>query len=182
MTAAAGLSTRGSPEMWETQADLDRLKHTLDSSRERMQSGMLGHVFEPERSLSAEQLVALFPSRRVAALARATAAGEPRVSPVDVLLVRGRFHVATPGSALRVRHLRRRPAASLTYFDGDDAGVIAHGRVAVLEPGVPEFEFLRVAGQPRPGSRAAKRRHNLHVERRARKLKAAKRAFGGAAA
>jgi hypothetical protein len=45
-----------------------------------------------------------------------------------------------------------------------------------------ELEFLRVAGQPRPGTRAAQRRHSLHLERRVRKLAAASRAFDGAAA
>jgi hypothetical protein len=45
-----------------------------------------------------------------------------------------------------------------------------------------ELEFLRVAGQPRPRSRAAEQRHSLHVERRARKLEAARRAFDGVAA
>jgi hypothetical protein len=45
-----------------------------------------------------------------------------------------------------------------------------------------ELEFLRVAGQPRPGSRAAKQRHGLQLARRARKLEAARRAFERAAA
>jgi hypothetical protein len=45
-----------------------------------------------------------------------------------------------------------------------------------------ELEFLRVAGQPRPGSGAAQQRHRLHLARRARKLEAAGRAFDGAAA
>lgn len=45
-----------------------------------------------------------------------------------------------------------------------------------------ELEFLRVAGQPRPRSRAAEERHSLHLERRARKLEAARRALDGAAA
>jgi hypothetical protein len=45
-----------------------------------------------------------------------------------------------------------------------------------------ELEFLRVAGQPTPGNRAAEQRHSLHLERRARKLEAARRAFDGVAA
>lgn len=45
-----------------------------------------------------------------------------------------------------------------------------------------ELELLRVAGQPRPRSRAAQRRHSLHMERRARKLDAAQRAYAAAVA
>lgn len=45
-----------------------------------------------------------------------------------------------------------------------------------------ELELLRVAGQPRPRSRAAQRRHSLHLERRARKLEAAQRDYAAAVA
>lgn len=45
-----------------------------------------------------------------------------------------------------------------------------------------ELELLRVAGQPRPRSGAAQRRHSLHLERRARKLEAAQRAYTAAVA
>jgi predicted pyridoxine 5'-phosphate oxidase superfamily flavin-nucleotide-binding protein len=125
--------------MRETPEDLRRLQEVLDRSRAQMRSSMLAHVFTDERALTAEALVALFPDRRVAAFATVSADGRPRVAPVDVLFVRGRFHLATPNTSLRVRHLRRQPAASLTYFDGDDTGVIAHGPARILAPGDPEF-------------------------------------------
>ena len=38
-----------------------------------------------------------------------------------------------------------------------------------------ELELLRVAGQPRPRSDEARKRHNDHVRRRAAKLEAARR-------
>jgi hypothetical protein len=44
-----------------------------------------------------------------------------------------------------------------------------------------ELEFLRVAGQPRPRSLAAARRHRQHLERRALKLEVAKRVAGESA-
>lgn len=34
-----------------------------------------------------------------------------------------------------MRHLRRNPAASLTYFEGDDLAVIAHGHAELIAPG-----------------------------------------------
>lgn len=96
---------------------------------------MLHHIFRPDRALRAEQIVSLFPDRRVGVLGTVNAAGEPRVAPVDVLLVRGRFQASSRESAGRVRHLRRNRAASLTYFEGDDLAVIAHGEVELIGPG-----------------------------------------------
>ena len=41
-----------------------------------------------------------------------------------------------------------------------------------------EPEFLRVAGQPRPKTAGAHRRHNRHLERRALTLRAARQLVG----
>ena len=42
------------------------------------------------------------------------------------------FHVPTVAESARGRHLARRPAASLTYFEGTDVALIAHGQMRVI--------------------------------------------------
>lgn len=121
--------------MWESAEDLRRLQEVLDRSIAEARSPMLHHIFRPDRALSAEQIVSLFPDRRVGVLGTVNAAGQPRVAPVDVLLVRGRFQASTRESAGRARHLRRNPGASLTYYEGDDLAVIAHGEAEMIGPG-----------------------------------------------
>jgi hypothetical protein len=118
--------------VWEKAEDLKRLQDVLDRSIAEARSPMLHHIFRPDRALRAEQIVALFPDRRVGALGTVNLAGEPRVAPVDLLLVRGRFQASSRESSGRVRHLRRNPAASLTYFEGDDLAVIAHGEAELI--------------------------------------------------
>jgi hypothetical protein len=113
--------------VWETAEDLARLQEVLDRSIAAARSPQLHHIFRPDRALRAEQIAALFPDRRVGVLGTVNASGEPRVAPVDALLVRGRFHASSTESSGRVQHLRRSPGASLTYFEGDDLAVIAHG-------------------------------------------------------
>lgn len=125
--------------MWESTEDLQRLQQLLDRSAAQMSSAQLRHIFPPERHLTAEEVVALFPTRQVGAMATVTSAGEPRVAPVDLLMLRGRLLASTPASSWRARHLAARPAVSVTYFDGDDVAVIAHGTATLLHPGDPGF-------------------------------------------
>lgn len=96
-------------------------------------------MFPPERRLSAHDLVELFAQRRVGALATVTGRGEPRVAPVDLLLLRGRLFGSTSGASWRARHLRRRPSVSASYFEGDDLAVIVHGTADLVRPGDPGF-------------------------------------------
>ena len=85
----------------------------------------------PAHSLSAAQLVAHLQGPRTVALATVTARAEPRVAPINAFLCTA-FHVPTVAESARARHLARRPAASLTYFEGTDVAVIAHGQMRVI--------------------------------------------------
>jgi hypothetical protein len=125
----------------ETEADIESLQSLLDRSFDRAGPHLL-RIFTPERRLSARQVVSLFPGVRQVALATVTARGEPRVAPVDAILLRGSFHFGTSLQAARIRHLRARPATSLTYFEGDELAVIAHGAAELLEFGHPDFEQI----------------------------------------
>jgi hypothetical protein len=82
----------------------------------------------PEHSLSAEQVVAAFAGVTTVALATVTAGGEPRVAPIGCLLVGGTFYIPTTRTAARTRMVLRRPAVSLTLYQGIDLAIIVHGR------------------------------------------------------
>ena len=128
--------------MRETEGDLERLRALLDGSIEGA-GGFLRSSFRmPEHSLSAAQLVRRLRGPSNVAMATVTRRGEPRVAPIGALFFRGRFHVPTIASAARTRHLRRRPAVSLTLYEGSDLAIIVHGEASVLAQDHPDFEAL----------------------------------------
>jgi pyridoxine/pyridoxamine 5'-phosphate oxidase len=131
--------------MYETPADMDDLQGLLD--RSVAQAGpFLRSSFEmPEHSLSAAQLVAHLQGPRTVALATVTARSEPRLAPINAFFVHGTFHVPTVAESARARHLARRPAASLTYFEGVDVAVLAHGQVRIIAEEDPGFADLDAA-------------------------------------
>jgi len=131
--------------MYETDGDFERVQQLLDRSVERA-SAFLRSSFEmPEHSLSACQLTEHLHGSLTVALATVTARGEPRVAPINAVFVGGRFHVPTVAEAARARHLGRRPAASLTYYEGIDVAVIAHGAVQIIGVEDPEFTAIDAA-------------------------------------
>jgi hypothetical protein len=118
--------------MDETPADIDRLRTLLDRSIEQA-SPFLRRSFEmPEHSLSAAQLVAHLQGSLTVALGTVTARGEPRVAPIAAFLLRASFYVPTVAEAARARHLAARPGASLSYFEGIDLAVVAHGKATII--------------------------------------------------
>jgi Pyridoxamine 5'-phosphate oxidase len=125
--------------MRETAADLERLQALLDESVERAGPFLRSSFEMPEHSLSAAQLAGHLQGSLTVALATTTARGEPRVAPIGALFVHGSFHVPSVAQAARSRHLAARPAASLTYFEGNDLAVIAHGRVTIVDTADPDF-------------------------------------------
>jgi hypothetical protein len=131
--------------MRETAADLQRLQTLLDESVERASAFLRSSFQMPEHSLSAEQLASRLQGSLTVALATVTAGGEPRVAPIAALFLRGSFHVPTVAQSARARHLARRPGVSLTYFEGTDLAVIAHGRAAIVDAGHPDFAELDAA-------------------------------------
>ena len=128
--------------MRETAADLARLQVLLDRSIEGAGPFLRSSFEMPEHSLSAAQLAAHLQGSLTVALATTTARGEPRVAPIGALFVRATFHVPSVAQAARARHLAARPAASLTYFEGNDLAVIVHGRATILDAAHPDFAAL----------------------------------------
>lgn len=132
--------------MHETDDDVAALQALLERSAARM-SPYMRSILTPDRRLSAQQVVAYLQGVKHVALATVAARGEPRVSPMDALFVRGRFHAASGGAAARVEHLRRDPAVSLTHFVGEDIAITVHGRALLLardHAEVPVVEKLYV--------------------------------------
>jgi hypothetical protein len=128
--------------MRETPADLERLQALLDASIERA-SPFLRSSFEmPEHSLSAAQLANHLQGSLTVAFGTVTARGEPRVAPINAFFLRATFYLATVAEAARARHLARRPGASLTYFEGIDMAVVAHGQAAIIGADHPDFAEL----------------------------------------
>jgi hypothetical protein len=128
--------------MHETSTDLTRLQELLDDSAQRA-SQFLRYSFEmPEHSLTAEQLAVHLNGSLTVALATVTDRGEPRVAPINAFFIRASFYIPTVAQSARARHLAKRPAASLTYYEGDALAVIAHGHVNIMDGQHPDFAEL----------------------------------------
>jgi len=133
-----------------TDQDLVELQKLLDRSAASAGS-FLKQTFElPGHDLTAPQLTRYFEERvRAVAIATVTAKGEPRVSPVGAVFHRTKFHIPTAEHSMRVRHLRKRPAISLTHFELNVIAVILHGRAEIISPDAAEFEELEIPEQER---------------------------------
>ncbi|HEX5166062.1 MAG TPA: pyridoxamine 5'-phosphate oxidase family protein [Thermomicrobiales bacterium] len=128
--------------MQETPEDLERLSTLLDDSIKRAGAFLRSSFEMPEKSLSARQLVTYLQGIQTVAFATVTAAGEPRVAPIGSLFYRGAFYIPTVTTAARLRHIQRRPAVSLTYYQGNDLAVIVHGQASLLTSDDPTFATL----------------------------------------
>jgi hypothetical protein len=129
----------------ETEAEMRELQALLDRSAEEAGPHLRRIFRPPEHSLTAAELVRLFEGRKQIAVATVTARGEPRVSPVDALLLNGRFHFGTHATAARVRHLRARPSVALTYFERDELALVVYGTATLIEFGQRGFAEIDAA-------------------------------------
>jgi len=118
--------------MNETSEDIGRLQALLTASIEKAGS-YLRHSFEmPRCSLSATQLANYLQGVKNVALATTTAKGEPRVAPICAIFYCGYFYLPTGNNAARVKHVRRNPVVSLTYYEESAFAIIVHGHVSEL--------------------------------------------------
>ncbi|MGZ4140647.1 MAG: pyridoxamine 5'-phosphate oxidase family protein, partial [Actinomycetota bacterium] len=128
--------------MHESLEDLAELQVLLDRSYEAAGSH-LRSIFTEERRIGAADLVALLVGVRVLNLATVTAAGEPRVAPVDGHFHRGHFCFGSAPDSARFRHLRARPAVSAAHTIGEELAVIVHGTAIQIDVGAPEHQMFR---------------------------------------
>jgi pyridoxine/pyridoxamine 5'-phosphate oxidase len=134
------MSVRGDRllKMKETAAEVTELQGLLDAAYERSTDHLRNIITDPRR-LDASELVRVLTGMCTLNLATVTARGEPRISAVDGHFLHARWVFTTSGSAAKARQLRARPAASISYVDGERIGVFSHGQVEFLTAEHPEF-------------------------------------------
>ena len=120
--------------MYETPDEIAALQSLLDSSHARA-TGHLRGIITDERSLTAEQLVALLTGMKVLSVATVTASGEPRISALDGHFLHGTWTFGTDGSSAKARHLEKRPAVSVAHIDGEELALFSHGYADLMRPG-----------------------------------------------
>jgi uncharacterized pyridoxamine 5'-phosphate oxidase family protein len=121
----------------ETQADLDRLQHLLDESYARS-GAHLRSIITPDRRIDAAAVAEQLTGIQVLALATVTAAGEPRVSPVDAVFYRGHFYFGSGTNSAKFRHIRKRPAVSGTVTAGESLAITVHGTAVEIDTATDE--------------------------------------------
>lgn len=126
----------------ETEDDLRELQRLLDESHAAA-GAHLKRIFSDERRVSAADLPARLPGVQVTALATVTAAGEPRVAPVDGLFYRARLWFGSSPDSLRFRNIRKRPQVSATITHGEDFALVVHGTAREIDLRADEHEGLR---------------------------------------
>ena len=124
--------------MKETATEVTQLQELLDAAYERSTEHLRNIITDPRR-LDADELVRILTGMCTLNLATVTARGEPRISAVDGHFLHARWVFTTSGSAAKARHLKARPAASISYVDGERIGVFSHGNVEFLGPHHPGF-------------------------------------------
>jgi general stress protein 26 len=128
--------------MYEQPDDFARLQNLLDASYERA-GAHLRSIFIPKKRLAAQELARLLPGVQILSLATVTAAGEPRVAPVDGLFFRGEFWFGSDSESVRFRHIRRRPAVSADHIRGEELAILVHGTAQIVDHNAPEQSAFR---------------------------------------
>jgi nitroimidazol reductase NimA-like FMN-containing flavoprotein (pyridoxamine 5'-phosphate oxidase superfamily) len=128
----------------ETPPEIARLQQLIDRSYAAAGAHLLS-IHNPERRLTAEQLVARLQGMCLLALATVTADGRPIVGPVDGIFYRGAFHFGSSPDSVRFRHIRARPQVSATHLPGEELAVTVHGRAVPVDVGAATGAGLRAA-------------------------------------
>src|SRR5688572_9334417 len=114
--------------MRETAPDMEFLQRLMDETLAHITPHMAS-IVTPEKRLRASQVVRYLHGSKYVAFGSVTPGGEPRVSPLDSVFVRGRFTLSTDSSAERVANLRHNPACSLVHMVNDAVAVVVNGSV-----------------------------------------------------
>ncbi len=130
--------------MLETPEELQRLQALLDASMGTAGPHLRG-IISDERRLAARELVDRLGGMRLLVLATVTADGRPLAGPVDGYFLHGSFWFSSGRDAVRMRHLRARPAVSATHLPGEELAVTVHGRAELFALDDPGFGELRQA-------------------------------------
>jgi len=127
--------------MLESPEEIAELQRLLDAAYESS-TEHLRNIITDSRRLDAQELVQVLTGMCTLNLATVTAHNEPRISAVDGHFLHARWVFTTSGTAAKARQLRARPAASVSYVDGERIGVFSHGQVEFLTPEHPDFDEI----------------------------------------
>ena len=130
--------------MLETPEELSALQNLLDTSAATAGPHMRG-IITDERRLNATGLTRRLQGMCLVTVATVTADGRPLTGPFDGYFLHGAWWFSSGPDAVRVRHLKARPAVSLTYLPGEAMSVTAHGRAELFDLHGPECADLRQA-------------------------------------
>ena len=124
--------------MRETAAEVAELQSLIDRSLARTGPHMRAIVHPGKYSLNAKQVVKLLDGMKTIAVAAPAPNGDPLVGPMDGWFLHGKFYFSSSGDAVRIRGLRKRPRASIAYFEGERFLINAHGDAVLMFKGHPD--------------------------------------------
>jgi uncharacterized pyridoxamine 5'-phosphate oxidase family protein len=127
--------------MLETEAELAEMQAMFDAHLARANPHMTS-IVTPDRRPTARQVARYLTGTKHVAFATVTSRGEPRVSPLDMLFIHGRFTLSTGGGTTKVKHLRANPACSAVHVDGDRIAIVANGTVEWIQHEHPDHEEI----------------------------------------
>ena len=127
--------------MDETDGELAELQAMFDAHLAHANKHML-RIVTPDRRPTARQVARYLTGTKHVAFATVNAMGEPRVSPLDMLFIHGRFTLSTGGGATKVQHLRANPACSAVHVDGDRIAVVVNGTVEWIPRDHPDHDDI----------------------------------------
>jgi hypothetical protein len=116
----------------ETPSELTALQALIDASFAKSSDHLRG-IMEPQRRLTAEQMVADIPSPAVLNVATVTRRGEPRLAALDGHFLHGRWYFTTAGNSPKAVHIRSRPAVSASFTPRDGYGIFCHGDAQLVD-------------------------------------------------
>lgn len=130
--------------MYESGAEIDRLQRLMDVSAAGA-GPHLRSIITEDRRLDAAGLCAELRGMRLLSAATVSADGRPLAGPVDGYFLHGSFWFSTSSDSVRIRHLRRRPAISVTHLPHVGLAVTVHGTATMFDFPSPETAELRQA-------------------------------------
>jgi hypothetical protein len=125
--------------MFETDAEVRDLQGLLDGSHARA-TGHLRGIITDDRTLRATEVVGLLTGMRTLNLATVTVHGEPRISAVDGHLLHAQWIFSTSLSSAKAQQIRRQPAVSASYLEGEELGIFTHGKATKIDESQPDYE------------------------------------------
>ena len=140
--------------MRETAAELAELQALIDRSLARTGPHMRAIVHPGKYSLTAKQVVKLLEGMKTIAVAAPAPNGDPLAAPMDGWFLHAKFYFSSSGDAVRIRGLRKRPSASVAYFDAERFLINAHGHAELMFKGHPDVDEIDALFRDHYGSSA----------------------------